>query len=166
MHSCSGADRCAADVASFLDRVQPHLIDVKSSASRALDDVDSARLNARGRLRAKLKRAQAATGARRRVMEQANRAMIAGVIASTTATAAEVARWRAKGDLERLECRAQRAEDYASAAVLFALGSIEEASAAMLEAMVARLDAQAALTTYRALGRSAGSASASGMRIR
>jgi hypothetical protein len=134
----------SADIAVLVDRLQPHLMDVKSSTARALDDLESARLGASVRLRDRRDRVRAATRARRRSMEQANERMIATVLASSTASAAEATLSQPEGRVDRLVARAERAEEYASAALRFAWGSIEEASFAVLEAIVARVDANEA----------------------
>jgi exonuclease VII large subunit len=57
----------------------------------------------------------------------------------------DIADWKAKRDLRKLNTRADRAEAYAADALDFALAAIDEAAAAILDAMVARIDADAAL---------------------
>lgn len=51
--------------------------------------------------------------------------------------------WKAKHEEKKLAHRADRAEDYAIAAVQVAMISIDEAEQAVLEAVAARLDAEA-----------------------
>ena len=136
------------DIVALADRLQPQLTDLKRSAVRALDDLESARLHASVRLRDKRDRARAASRARRRAMERASAAMLAVVVARSSTTAPET-RSKLDGDVERLLGRADQAEEYASAALQFAWGSMEEASSAILEAMVARLDANTAVATAR-----------------
>jgi hypothetical protein len=132
---------------SFADRVQPRLTDVRSSLNRALDDLDSSRVASRWsrRLRDKRDRARATSGVRRRGMEQALATMMVRVVESHATGGASVVQSKAPRDVEQLLRRAERAEDYATAAVLFASGSAEEASAAILEALVARIDAEEAM---------------------
>jgi hypothetical protein len=147
-----------ADIASFANLVEPQLTDVRASVSRAFDDIDWARSRASARLRAKHRRARAAAAVRRRAMDQANTRMIAAVVASQATSAAMVADWRAHGEVEKLVSRAERAEDFALAAVRFAWGSMEEACAAILEAVVARFDAdEATAVASRVLGSSSAS---------
>jgi hypothetical protein len=54
------------------------------------------------------------------------------------------AKWKAKREAKKLSARAERAEAYASDTVALALASIDEAEAAILDAVVARMDADAA----------------------
>jgi hypothetical protein len=132
---------------SFADRMQPRLTDVRSSVNRALDDLESRRAGLRwsGRLRDKRDRARATSGVRRRAMEQAIATMIAQVVERYATDGASVVRSKGTKAVEQLLRRAEQAEDYATAAVLFASGSVEEASAALLEALVARIDAEEAM---------------------
>lgn len=59
-------------------------------------------------------------------------------------TQATIRDWKAKGEAKRLNARADLAEAYAEAAAVVALGTIDEAEEAMLEAALARMDADAA----------------------
>jgi hypothetical protein len=52
--------------------------------------------------------------------------------------------WKAKREVRKLNARAERAEEYAGAAMVLALVSIDEAEQAILEAVAARMDADAA----------------------
>jgi hypothetical protein len=56
---------------------------------------------------------------------------------------ATVEQWKEKHEANKLARRADRAEEYALAAILVALDSIDEAEHALLEAVAARLDAEA-----------------------
>ena len=52
--------------------------------------------------------------------------------------------WKAKHEVRKLNARAERSEAYADAAMVLALASIDEAEEAALEAVAARMDADAA----------------------
>jgi hypothetical protein len=52
--------------------------------------------------------------------------------------------WKAKGEVRKLNARAERSEAYAEAAMILALASIDEAEEAVLDAVAARKDADAA----------------------
>jgi hypothetical protein len=49
--------------------------------------------------------------------------------------------WKAKRETQKLNARADRAEAYAADAIEFALASVDEAEGAILDAAVARMDA-------------------------
>ena len=59
-------------------------------------------------------------------------------------TKASVAEWKEKRDTKKLEKRVERAEKYAEAIVDVALYSALEAEKAILAAVAARIDAEAA----------------------
>jgi chromosome segregation ATPase len=59
-------------------------------------------------------------------------------------TQAMVREWKAKRETKRLNARADLAEAYAEAAVAIALFSIDEAEEAILDAVAARMDSDAA----------------------
>jgi pterin-4a-carbinolamine dehydratase len=52
--------------------------------------------------------------------------------------------WKANREAEKLEQRADKAEDYAATMTFLAVAAMEEAEAANLAAIAARLDAEAA----------------------
>jgi hypothetical protein len=52
--------------------------------------------------------------------------------------------WRQKREVKKLQTRAERAEDYASDLVTVAVLDFEEAEQAVLDAIAARFDAEAA----------------------
>jgi hypothetical protein len=128
----------------FTERMHAHLMDVKSSLDGTVADIQSAGSRAGGALQSKRDEAQAAVEARRKEIEAANAKMKANVDAKKSSAAAAVAEWKAKRNIERLEHRADIAEDYATAAVDVAWGSFQEATAAILDAIVARADAEEA----------------------
>lgn len=55
--------------------------------------------------------------------------------------ASQIADWKTKREQDKLVARANRAEEYAAAAILLALAAIDEAEVATLEAVAARMDA-------------------------
>ena len=61
-------------------------------------------------------------------------------------TSAQIADWKTKRDVAKLQSRAGKAEDYAAAAIDVAVAAVDEAEKASLEAWLARADADAAQT--------------------
>ena len=57
----------------------------------------------------------------------------------------KVAEWKTKREVKQLNRRADRAEDHAATGVFVAMAAMDEAEAAILEAISARLDADNAL---------------------
>ncbi len=88
--------------------------------------------------------------ARRKVDAQVVRAEKAGdgvkawAAAKVAETREAVGDWKAKRETQKLTARSDRAEAYASDAVFFAAAAVDAAEAAILEAAVARRDADEA----------------------
>ena len=61
-------------------------------------------------------------------------------------TSAQIAEWKSKRDVAKLQNRASNAEDYAAGAIDVAVAAVDEAEKASLEAWLARADADAAQT--------------------
>ena len=59
------------------------------------------------------------------------------------AAASEIDQWKARREAKKLSNRADQAEEYAAAAIALATASISEAENAVLEAVIARMDAAA-----------------------
>jgi hypothetical protein len=121
-----------------------HLTDVKSSVDRALADIQAAGSRAAVDLRSKRDEAHSVMEARRHEVEQANAKMKASLDAKKAEADTTVAEWKARREVERLKHRADRAEEYASSVVVVAWGAFQEANAAILDAVVARADADEA----------------------
>jgi hypothetical protein len=135
-------DTTPTEETSFSDRVKQRLDELAASLDRAGENIEAANARAADDLRVKRDQAQAALEARAREIDEALADMKVRAEAKKLETDAVVAEWKAKGELERLELRAEVAEQYASAALVVAVGAIEEAQAAILDAIAARQDAE------------------------
>jgi hypothetical protein len=60
------------------------------------------------------------------------------------ATGEKIAAWKAQRDVKKLAAHADSAEDYAVASMQLAATAVDEAGRAAVEAVVARMDADAA----------------------
>jgi hypothetical protein len=67
-------------------------------------------------------------------------------------TSAQIAEWKAKRELGKLQDRAGKAEGYAASAIDVAVAAVDEAEQVSLEAWLARADADAAENKQAALG--------------
>lgn len=59
-------------------------------------------------------------------------------------TQAKIAEWKSKRETSKLQNRADRAEQYAAAAIVIAAAAVDEAEQASVEAWLARQDAESA----------------------
>jgi predicted nucleic acid-binding Zn-ribbon protein len=129
---------------SFTDRMHQHLMDVKVSVDGTVADIESAGSRAGATLRTRRDEAEVTMQARRKEIDEANARLKADVQAKKATADSAVAEWKAKQDVNSLEARADLAEDLASAAVVVAWGSFQQACTAILDAIVARTEAEEA----------------------
>jgi hypothetical protein len=120
-----------------LDTVEGRLQSVKSSIETLPEEAEKA-------LRDKLARAQTKHQAQKERVKQTRANLEARAQQKVAETKEAVSEWKAKREIRKLNARADRAEVYAADAIDFALASIDEAEEAILEAVVARIDADAA----------------------
>lgn len=137
-------DTTRAEESTFSDRVKQRLHELAASLDRAGEHIEAANARATAELRAKRDLAYAALDARAGEIDEALARMKVRADAKKVETDAAVAEWKARRDLERLDRRADDAERHAAAALVVAVGAIEEADAAVLDAMTARRDAEEA----------------------
>lgn len=130
----------STDNKSFSERMRQQLTDVRDSVDRTLADIQAGGAKASATMRTRRDEAQAAMEARRRDVESANAKMKTGAGAKKAEADSTIAGWKTRLDLQRLEHRADGAEEYATATTLFAWGAVQEADAAILDAIVARAD--------------------------
>jgi hypothetical protein len=128
------------------------LEDLSARAKKAEDDAAAARKEARTSIQARVDKLQADTAARTtRVDAAAASAKDAAVGRWTTLQQqvktendrirADLAVTKAEHDATRAEQKAERAEDNAAAAIAFAYDAIDYAESAVLDAVIARSDA-------------------------
>ncbi len=137
-------DTKSAETKSFPARVQQHLSDLKVSVDHLQANLEGSSAKVAAGLGAKQEEARARMEGRKAQIDAANARMKERLDAKKAQTDATVAEWKAKRDVQRLERRAEDAEEYASAAFVIAWEAINEADAALLEALAARIDAEEA----------------------
>ena len=117
-------------------------IDQLKAAKTHLEDV---RKETEAAIQTKMNAAKDALDAKKQEAAAAKARLEELVEAKKTETKAAVAEWKANRDLKKLEKRAERAEKDAEACVELALFYAAEAQVAILEAVVARKDADDAV---------------------
>ncbi len=121
----------------FRDNVRARLADVddrissfKSGLDSAKDDINSRLDKARAVLEEHKSEAEQAQARARSMLEE-----------KKAQTDARIEQWVHDRDVEKMEARAQLAEDYAAEQVMLAAAAVEEADLATLEALAARIEA-------------------------
>ena len=116
-------------VETRLHTVQANVLAMPGKAEHVLQDDLNA---ARRKVEAQVTRA-----------EQAQEGVKAWAVAKVAETREAVGDWKAKRETKKLKARSDRAEKYAVDALFCGAAAMDEAEAAILEAAVARLDADA-----------------------
>ncbi len=130
-------DQFCDDLRDRLNAIDGRLQSVKAVLQGLAEGAEAA-------LRAKLEEARTRLRAQKQQIEETRANLKARAQQMIAETRAAVSKWKAKGEKRRLLARADLAEAYAADAVSHALASIDEAEAAILDALVARKDADAA----------------------
>ena len=130
-------------VDKFCDDLRDRLNAAESQLDRVKASVVSARADSQEKIQESLGQAQAKVEASRQQVSEAQTKMKAAVEEKQAETQATVEGWKAQRQIHKLERRADRAEDNAAWAVAIAVGAIESADLAVLEAVATRIEAEA-----------------------
>ena len=136
------SDTTPTEANPFSDRVKQRLNELAASLDRAGENIEAANARAADDLKVKRDQAHAALEARAREMDEALADMKVHAEAKKAETDAAVTEWKSRRELKRLERRADDAERHAVVALVVAAGAIEEADAAIVDAVAARRDAE------------------------
>jgi hypothetical protein len=131
-------DSFCKELRAKLDGVDKRIKDLKAGAKSA---TEKAKVEAKAQLAALENRARD-----QRAKVQATEAKTKAWFEEKkkTATSENIAAWKAQRDVKRLAAHADSAEDYAVASMQLAAAAVDEAERAAVEAVVARMDADAA----------------------
>jgi hypothetical protein len=129
-------DHLFKEVRSKLDGAEKRIKDLNAAAKTAAEKARAQAKAEFGALETKAKehraKVEAAEAKAKKWMEE-----------KKAATADKIASWKAQHEVKRLDAYAKLAEDYAAASIGAATSAIDEAEAAVVQAIDARLDADA-----------------------
>ena len=124
------------DLKHRLNSIEAKILKVKES-------VETAPKEGAATVKSKLADLKSALHAKKEEVEVAKAKMEERIKAKKTEVETQIAEKKAQRQKEKLIRKAERTEDYAGAAIVFALAAIEEAEIAVLEAVEARMAAEA-----------------------
>lgn len=150
----------SAQVDEFCDKLRDRLNTVEERLRAFETDVQAFPNQAEKSLRDKLDEARTKLEAQKERIEETRAKFKVRIHQMMTENRQAVSEWKAKGQTRRLNARADFAEAHAVDAIALALASIDEAEQAILEAVVARRDADA---TQGTKGEGAGPAPVEGV---
>jgi hypothetical protein len=134
----------SAKVDQFCDKLRDRLDAVEGRLESFKTNVQALPEQAEKALRDKLDEARNRLQARKERLEQTRANLKARAQQKMAETKEAVGEWKAKRETRKLTAREDRAEAEAADAIDYAVGCIDEAEEAILEAVVARIDADAA----------------------
>ncbi len=137
----------SAQVDQFCDKLRDRLNAVEGRLRAFETDMEGLPDQAEKSLRDKLETARARLEGQKDRIEQTRAKFKARIHQMMAESQQAVNEWKAKGEARRLIARADWAEAHAVDAIALALAGIDEAEEAILQAVVARMDADAAQAT-------------------
>jgi chromosome segregation ATPase len=129
-------DNVRRELHAKLNEAEKHLKDIEANAK-------STNEKAKAQLQAQLKSVETKVNDAKARAAAADARMKSWVNEKKEMTQDAIAQWKSQRNAMKLAGRADRSEDYAVAAIQFAGVAIDEAEKAVIEAVVARMDADA-----------------------
>jgi hypothetical protein len=134
----------SARVDQFCDGLRDRLNTVEGRIQSVKTNVQALPGQGETAVRDKLSAVQNKLHTQKEQIEETKAKIKAQAQAKVDETKEAITLWKARRETRKLNARADRAENYAADAIDFAMASIDEAEEAILEAAVARIDADAA----------------------
>jgi hypothetical protein len=129
---------------NFTSQLHDNLEAVEDRAKSLKHDIKSATKKNQVEIQSKLNEAKASLAAKKQEFDQYRAKLTTQFKEKETELQSSVDEWKANREVEQLEHRAEKAEDYAATSVSVAMAMMEEAEAATLTAICNRMDAEAA----------------------
>ena len=134
---------------NFTKQLHDNLEAVEDRAKSLKKSIKSAPQKTQAEIQSKLDKAKANLDEKKQEFDQ-YRAKLKTQFEEREAEAeSNVEEWKSSRTVKKLEHRADRAENYATTVTFLAMATLEEAEEATLEAIAARLDAEAAVGTSK-----------------
>jgi chromosome segregation ATPase len=130
-------------VDKFCAALQNKLNDLENRMNSLKTNLKSAPKQAEETLHKQLSQSQKKAESQKQTIEAAKTSVRNWLDQRKADATATVEQWKAQHETKKLTQRADRAEEYAAAAIQVAGSSFDEAEQAILEALVARIDADA-----------------------
>jgi hypothetical protein len=133
----------SAKVDQFCDDLHDRLNAIEARIESAKTSIQAVPANAQKAVRDRFDEARARVRAQKNQIEKARADLKTWAEHKKAHTDAAVREWKTKRQARKLNARADDAETYARTLVAIALATIDEAEVAILEAVAARMDAEA-----------------------
>lgn len=141
-----------SDKQAFSDQVQQQLSKVKAAVDRAQAEIRAANSRELEEVRAERDQLAAEMRTHQQEVEAAKARMKSYLDKKKAETDAKIDEWMAKEEVQRLEVRANDAQDYFSATLVMIAAAVDEARAAALASIEARRAADKTSAKHGAKG--------------
>ncbi|WP_373547130.1 hypothetical protein [Chamaesiphon sp.] len=129
---------------NFTSQLHDNLEAVEDRAKSLNKSIKSATKKNQAEIQSKLDEAKASLAAKKQEFDNYRAKLKTQFEEKEAEVRSSVDEWKASREINKLEHRAEKAEDYAATSVYLALAMMEEAEAATLTAICNRMDAQVA----------------------
>ena len=137
----------AASTAELKQKLQAHIAEARRKADELQQDLDVLEERDQEKLRQRSQEIRARIEAQRERLRELRVRLEEWQHEKASHTKEAIASWRQRRELHKLEARAEHAEDYAVNAVVIAVMDMDAAGEAVLDALAARMEADAATPT-------------------
>ncbi len=128
-------------IKNLRDKLRVRLTGVDDRINSLKADIESASATAKADIESRIEAAKTGLEAHKQQAEQAQARLKVMLEEKKEQTEAKIQDWIRNREVEKLEARAQLAEDYAAEQVWLAMVAVEEAEYATLEALAKRIEA-------------------------
>jgi uncharacterized protein (DUF342 family) len=129
---------------NFTQQLHDNLEAVEARAKSLKKNIQSLPKKTQAEIQSALDKAKTNLDARKQEFDDYRAKLTTQLAAKESEVMSTIEDWKANREVEKLEHRADQAEDYAATMTFLAVAAMEEAEAANLAAIAARLDAEAA----------------------
>jgi SMC interacting uncharacterized protein involved in chromosome segregation len=132
---------------NFTQQLHDNLEAVEDRAKSLRESIQSVPKKTQAEIQSKLDEAKIQLEAKKQEFDGYRAKLKAQFEEKESEVKANVEEWKTSREVKKLQHRAERAESYAATATFLAMATMEEAEEATLEAIAARLDADAVVGT-------------------
>jgi vacuolar-type H+-ATPase subunit I/STV1 len=130
---------------SFTKQLHENLEAIEDRAKSFREGIQSATKKTQAEIQSNLDEAKTKLAAKKQELDNYREKFKTQFEEKESEVKLNVEEWRERREVKKLEHRADKAEEYAASAIFLAMAMMEEAEAATLSALAARIDAKAAL---------------------
>jgi hypothetical protein len=134
---------------NFNRQLHHKIEEVEDQAKSLKESMQSSAKKTRSEIQVKLEDAKTKLNAKKQEFDEYRSKLKTQFEEKELEVKSDVEKWKEDREIQKLDHRADRAEDYAATAIVVAIASMQEAEAAIFEALSTRGDAEVAAKTKK-----------------